>query len=216
MTPQVRVLATNFGPLSSAAAPSIRGFFRQTVQGSSLKSSSSPRNSSPVQGPVQGTGREADSACLLPAPELVVRTPARARLCELTAAHGSKAVLSAQHTDLHTERSASGITPTPAEACLSAQADPKRAPPRDVEPDDVDIDSISIAEQAIILAGIKKRAALSTSAVRSALPKTSSKRSRQGDDASQGQEASSAKQQPELRQRRISDVFKRLRQTDGG
>ena len=79
---------------------------------------------------------------------------------------------------------------------------------------DVDLSDISVAEQASILASIQRRAATSGTAALSS--KASGKRSRQGNDALQGQEAQSTMQQPGLKQRRISDMFKRVQQTEGG
>ncbi len=204
VTLQVRVLATNFGPASSAAAPSIRGFFQQAAQTAKATSASNPKTSDPMQRGIALS--EARAACLLPAPDLANPLPDQMRRNAVVAARGRNTIEQAEQSALDAKHLNSGITPAD-DQIIATRAKTARQPAEAV----VNLGVISVAEQASILAGIQRRSASHSTAAPSS--KASGKRSRQGGDAMQGQEAQSALQQPGLKQRRISDVFKRVQQT---
>ena len=203
----MRILATSFGPVSSAAAPSIRGFFQQAGQTTNVTAASTPRCSSPRQ---HGTAvTEARTAGLLPAPEMAKPLPDLTRHNAVVEPRGINITEEAEQLAPDLKPLAGGIT-SAEDQIVACRAQATRQPAEAV----VDLSDISIAEQTSILAGIQRRAASHSTAVPSL--KAGGKRSRQGGDTLRGQEAQSALQQPGLKQRRISDVFKRIQQPQGG
>ena len=203
----MRVLATNFGPVSSASAPSIRGFFQQAAQTVSFTSASNPRLPGPTQR--SNTTTDGHAGCLLPAPDLAKPPPAQPRNHVVLAASGGNKVEEAEQVMSHTQPLDSVISPAEEQTHV-VRAQASRQPAEA----DIDLSDISVAEQASILAGIQRRAASCSAAAPSS--KASGKRSRQGNSALQGQEAQSVLQQPEMKQRRISDVFRRVQHPKGG
>ena len=207
VTPQVRVLATNFGPVSSASAPSIRGFFQQAPQTANLTSASTVRDSTLIHRSTAGT--DVRAGCLLPAPDLPNPTPCQPQTNPVVTARAGMAVEepSAPHAKPLDKSTALAEDETIVSRVLTMVT-------RKPTVADIDLGGISVAEQASILADIQRRAHTHSTAAPSS--KASGKRSRQGFDALQGQEAQSALQQPDSKQRRISDVFKRVQHPQGG
>ena len=182
---QVRILAGNFGPLSSAAAPSIRGFFQPTNQPSS-----------------KAVGLPAP---LPPAPEAVVVSPSQSSSRPLSEAHDGHFRPSIM------QQPASDTQPC---GRAGADQSCQIGGGGNSQPD-VDLSMVSIVEQAHILAGIQRRAASASSAASGRSTEAGRKRSRQeGGSHATGQEARSALRKPLAKQRRISDVFLRLQRTD--
>ena len=177
------MLAGNFGPLSSATAPSIRGFFQPASQ---LPSQAAEPSTPLVPPNVAGSSLLQSSARA--EPRFGQQRPLKAR---------------------QSAADRKGIASVDAEQRCRQSGD--KSSGQLMNQPDIDLNKVSVMEQAHILAGIQRRATSASSAASGLSAGSGSKRSRpDGVSQAPGQEARSVLRKPEAKQRRISDVFRRV------